>query len=465
MANGNQSGFGTPGTQQAAQKNVQTGGVSPNMPVGQQLAKHGASSYQQSLVPGAPTEGVKFAQAAFPGPSPAPIAPTPSPLAGIPYKEALGMNASMGFSNVAPAAMPSAYGVDLESSWMAGEYTPVEPKEDPDVDLGSFGSPTDTPQGPGGWAGEPSDEPGEPPNFGPLTGVPVDYDTEGAAREYWQTYHETHPGEAQEDVVGIDPETMEEIEQDYIEHAEMAIQEGLAALSRQYANMGMGGSGAHMVANNALVADVYKQLQDQMNALKTMDLEQQEIDMQEKIDNARNLYLDESMTTAQKVSSFAEIMGVGDSAIVQSYIAALEDEGAIFTVGQFEKVISALIQIAQSGGEDTSLMDQLYEVDLGEEIPSEQKDAFFTYLEEELYGKDFMSGEGEIGGMSHAQISAHVADDGNIPQHIWDQMKDKAMELGLSRIDVTNFYGTWRAPYAGGGTDNLGNDYTEDAWG
>ena len=49
----NQTGLGaTPGTQQVAQKNVSGGGFNPNMPVGAQLAKQAASSYQQSLLPG-----------------------------------------------------------------------------------------------------------------------------------------------------------------------------------------------------------------------------------------------------------------------------------------------------------------------------------------------------------------------------------------------------------------------------
>ena len=49
----NQTKLGaTPGTQQVAQKNVSGGGFNPNMPVGAQLAKQAASSYQQSLLPG-----------------------------------------------------------------------------------------------------------------------------------------------------------------------------------------------------------------------------------------------------------------------------------------------------------------------------------------------------------------------------------------------------------------------------
>ena len=68
MPNNNKSGMGTPGTQKTAQNNAGYGGVNPNMPAGQQLARQGASSYQQSVVPGAPTAGVKYAQKAFPGP-------------------------------------------------------------------------------------------------------------------------------------------------------------------------------------------------------------------------------------------------------------------------------------------------------------------------------------------------------------------------------------------------------------
>jgi hypothetical protein len=84
----NSSGFGTPGTQQTAQKNVKTGGFDPNMPKGPQAARQARSSYQQSLgapagVPGAPATGYAL-------------------FAGMPTQQATGLNRSLGLSNLGP---------------------------------------------------------------------------------------------------------------------------------------------------------------------------------------------------------------------------------------------------------------------------------------------------------------------------------------------------------------------------
>lgn len=84
----NSSGFGTPGTQQTAQKNVKTGGFDPNMPKAPQAARQARSSYQQSLgapagVPGAPASGYAL-------------------FAGMPTQQAMGLNRSLGLSNLGP---------------------------------------------------------------------------------------------------------------------------------------------------------------------------------------------------------------------------------------------------------------------------------------------------------------------------------------------------------------------------
>lgn len=84
----NSSGFGTPGTQQTAQKNVKTGGFDPNMPKAPQAARQARSSYQQSLgapagVPGAPASGYAL-------------------FAGMPTQQAMGLNRSLGLSNRGP---------------------------------------------------------------------------------------------------------------------------------------------------------------------------------------------------------------------------------------------------------------------------------------------------------------------------------------------------------------------------
>ena len=77
----NQTKMGArPGTQQRAQMNLATGGgFNPNMPVGAQLAKQAASSYQQSLVPGGATQTGLGATGT---PLPAPLTSPPKTLQG-----------------------------------------------------------------------------------------------------------------------------------------------------------------------------------------------------------------------------------------------------------------------------------------------------------------------------------------------------------------------------------------------
>lgn len=64
----NQTGMGaTPGTQQRAKRNLATGGgYNPNMPVGRQIARQAASSYQQSKAAPAPSAAARGMSAAQP---------------------------------------------------------------------------------------------------------------------------------------------------------------------------------------------------------------------------------------------------------------------------------------------------------------------------------------------------------------------------------------------------------------
>ena len=470
MPNNNKSGMGTPGTQKTAQNNAVYGGVNPNMPAGQQLARQGASSYQQSLVPGAPTAGVKYAQQAFPGPSPTPPA-QPSPLSGLPHKEALGLNASLGFSNetvgitpwYTPASGESATPMSNFVGYSRGQANqPGQPQA-----RGRFGSPTAYQEALANAGGTPggASPAGYQDSYYPQADGPVPDETplrnlmtpEGASDEYWGTYHETYPGEATEDFVGFDPETLDEIEQDFIDHAEMSIQEGLAALSRQYANMGMGGSGAHMVANNALVADVYKQLQEQMNALEMANLEQQEIDMQERIDNARNLLLDSAVVDAQAVSSFAEILGVSDSPIMQTFISSLEEQGKVFGPDEFNALMNAVIKLAQSGGEDTSGMEALM-AEMG------TSGAFF---EQGPYGVINYANTQSSKQFQTNGIHMFIFNTGELPADFWGLIKDSAAAAGLSYSDIINMFKaewgkSWNPPGSGSGQSQGGSESLED---
>jgi hypothetical protein len=141
---GNQSRFGTPGTQRTAQQNVRTGGMDPYNNFAKQAQRQGRSAYQRSLAPqrpgAAPTARPTPRPAPAPAraPRPAPARPTPRPtpaptraptptapqapppgapppgafggagvprtgyemLGGLPHEELLGMNQQFGLSNL-----------------------------------------------------------------------------------------------------------------------------------------------------------------------------------------------------------------------------------------------------------------------------------------------------------------------------------------------------------------------------
>lgn len=131
---GNQSRFGTPGTQRTAQRNVRTGGMDPYNNFGKQAQRQGRSAYQRSLAPQRPGAAPTARPAPRPAPAPAraprpapaptraPRAPTPTApqapppagafggaevprtgyemLGGLPHEELLGMNQQFGLSNL-----------------------------------------------------------------------------------------------------------------------------------------------------------------------------------------------------------------------------------------------------------------------------------------------------------------------------------------------------------------------------
>tara|TARA_R110000824_G_scaffold10773_4_gene47180 strand:- start:551 stop:1798 length:1248 start_codon:yes stop_codon:yes gene_type:complete len=342
MANGNQSGFGTPGTQRTAQKNVQTGGINPNMPVGQQLAKQGASAYQRSLTTGGASPGVNLAKAAYT--APAPQLAKPSPLAGFPYKESLGMNASLGFSNEAIGLGPreGGGGYQIPSGGAmptqgAGPspgklYSPATGVWSPHSGQGTTGT---SPSGRyviDNRAGSDTqgkvipveDYSGEVPDQytpGEITPSGTTEDAEVAkevvsTEEAEKQYEEIYGGDSPLDVTGIDPDEYAKIEQTLTDNAEFAYQQGIGTISRQYAMMGMTGSGAHMVANNALMADIADQLLREQSALAMANQQQVELDLAEKFDQAVKL----ANTMASTALSGAQI----DQIDVASSVAFLE---------------------------------------------------------------------------------------------------------------------------------------------
>ena len=376
MANNNRSGFGTPGTQNTAQKNVSTGAVNPYMPAGQQLAKQQASSYQKSLVPGAPTAGVKFAQQAM-----TPLAPKPSPLTGFAHKDALALNSSLGFSNMDPGVeIPGGLG---QMRATGGRFAGFS-EDDPSTARsgaqggvgGNFGSP---------GVGSPppmdrylAEQKGEVLRWNPSTGDWDSVPRTGAERtgdggtdggflggggapgeeefdEYRETMGGTYPGSATPDIVGYDEEELDEIKADMQDNAEYMYQQGISSLSRQYAMMGMTGSGSHIAANNALAANIANMLNEEYRKLATAELEQVELDIQERIENFHAQAQLGMAIDVNEVQSFATLLGVADTAIVQTAIAFYEEQGYSLGAEWLDGFLQSIVHLANTG--DASLLE------------------------------------------------------------------------------------------------------------
>tara|TARA_R100000808_G_C2155025_1_gene166662 strand:+ start:11516 stop:12241 length:726 start_codon:yes stop_codon:yes gene_type:complete len=108
----------------------------------------------------------------------------------------------------------------------------------------------------------------------------------GKAAKASGVVEDIYGGEPMEDVPGIDPDEYAKIEQSLIDNAEFAYQQGINTISRQYAMMGMTGSGANIAANNALMAEIADQLLREQSALATANQQQIEIDLAERAEAA-----------------------------------------------------------------------------------------------------------------------------------------------------------------------------------
>jgi hypothetical protein len=141
----NQTKLGaTPGTQQVAQKNVSGGGFNPNMPVGAQLAKQAASSYQQSLLPGGtPAKGSGATGGALPSPtgtpgtvlkgppgSSAPTAVSGTPATGRPVVSQGTADPTKGY-NIFSGMDPQQIQKMNEDMGLSNLFNATRPKEEP----------------------------------------------------------------------------------------------------------------------------------------------------------------------------------------------------------------------------------------------------------------------------------------------------------------------------------------------
>ena len=339
----NQAGLGAvPGTQQTAKLNVATGGgFNPNMPIGAQLAKQAASSYQQSLAtPGTSKTGSGVTGGAFPAPTgmpgtaikgpPGTSKPTggtgrpivtqgrPDPtkgysiLQGMDPQQINQMNKGMGLSNLFQATRPEEELGKTQSLLLMQQAE--EEEEELGFDEGTFGQIVDQEVGqimgveeaaPEGYQAKEIDLGGGPPDvtseaeeeFGfdevDLAGLAnkgpgtvddyqgVDDDLGGSNIDEIEDAVYSWQQESEGDNIGLDPEkkqaAMDQLDLKYATF----LQQTLAGLDRQAAMAGTFGSAAHTMNINSAVSNAMQQMAGEFMELEKMDLEAVEADYAE----------------------------------------------------------------------------------------------------------------------------------------------------------------------------------------
>ena len=345
--NSNSSGFGVPGTQRTAQRNVAQGGqFNPYMPRQPQQARQSRSSYQQGLAGGqtpgraAGRQGMP-PRAAVPPMRKAPPSSGYELMAGLPHQDMMSMNRSMGLS--AFSDLPGAAGgrPELPTVSLMGdqplEQAPGGRRDGFSQPFGGFelfgdhgqtGRPREQeilqtfaaqeyepPDVPWlqGWDGDSGDMSGDPGFVGGGEYTPPVDDGDGGGG--WLP-DGVGPGEgdgtttqAQEEAAtdsgvadgyvalgnagvaisadspGFEPAELEKAHTGIDDKALQGYNMGLSQLSRQYAMAGMSGSGSEIAANNALLAQVYGKALEEHRALDLANLSQIETDLQEKVTN------------------------------------------------------------------------------------------------------------------------------------------------------------------------------------
>jgi hypothetical protein len=122
------------------------------------------------------------------------------------------------------------------------------------------------------------------------------------------------------DVPGYEDEEVQKVKDNLAKQAEMAYQDNLTQLMRQFAVMGSAGSGAFMMANNNLAAKIYGQLLDEYAQIDLKNLDQIEIDLQEEIGNLVSL----SQLGYANKEDFLDTLEKIDSVLFSSFTGMLE---------------------------------------------------------------------------------------------------------------------------------------------
>ncbi len=322
--NSNSSGFGVPGTQQTAQRNVAQGGqFNPYMPRQPQQARQERSAYQRGLtggqMPGRAAGGQGMPpRAAVPPMRKAPPASGYELMAGLPHQDMMSMNRLMGLSafsdlpgagrggredlptvtlmedqplEQAPDGRRDGFEQPFGGFELFGEHGQTGRPREPEI-LQTFAAQTgDLGESPFGddWAGWDGDTAsGEGFVGGGDSGMTTEAQEEAAidtAATGGYAALDNAGVAISADSPGFEPAELEKAHTGIDDQALQAYNMGLSQLSRQYAMAGMSGSGAEIAANNALLAQVYDKALQQHRALDLANLSQIETDLQEQVTN------------------------------------------------------------------------------------------------------------------------------------------------------------------------------------
>lgn len=434
--NSNSSGFGVPGTQRTAQRNVAQGGqFNPYMPRQPQQARQSRSSYQQGLAGGqtpgraAGRQGMP-PRAAVPPMRKAPPSSGYELMAGLPHQDMMSMNRSMGLS--AFSDLPGAAGgrPELPTVSLMGdqplEQAPGGRRDGFSQPFGGFElfgdhgqtgrpreqeilqtfaaqeyEPPESPYpegGEGDWEDAVGDMSGDPGFVGGGEYTPDGTTTQ--AQEEGQVDSMATAGEAalynagvaiDVDNPGFEPAELEKAHTGIDDKALQGYNMGLSQLSRQYAMAGMSGSGSEIAANNALLAQVYGKALEEHRALDLANLSQIETDLQEKVTNWQQQ--GQSLMSAaqagqqistQQVQDWMNSVKFVNEEVVTSIMNIIDWSGHVPTGQTIDALQNVMLGAQQMLGSGASIQDvtewaqeQLNVYGIGLHKPPEEDDDWF----------------------------------------------------------------------------------------
>jgi hypothetical protein len=183
-----------------------------------------------------------------------------------------------------------------------------------------------------------------------------------------------------EETIGFPEEKLAEAHDLIEDSAQQAYEIGLQQLSRQYAMMGMTGSGSQMVGNNALIAQIYNDALQQHMALDLKNLEQMEIDEQELINNAlamANAYTADAMAGVQisagEINNLLGAMKLINEELFTNFSNILSAAGIEYGPGTADlilKLAAQAIGMLNAGWDLNDIIDWVQQALADEGLPS-----------------------------------------------------------------------------------------------